>query len=120
MNVYSGGSSTSTQWTSAGCYVDAATRMLRGSSNTFNALTTEMCINLCSAGGYTMAATEYGKECYCGSQLYQEGGAGVVASSSTCNVACGGNSDPKPLYSFFSDELFLRKFLPNLRRWMAR
>ena len=120
MNVYSGSSSTSTQWTSAGCYVDAATRMLRGSSNTFNALTTEMCINLCSAGGYTMAATEYGKECYCGSQLYQEGGAGVVASSSTCNVACGGNLAQKPPHSPFLTNASFRKFFPNLRRWMAR
>jgi glucan endo-1,3-alpha-glucosidase len=100
MSVYSGGSSTPTQWTSAGCYVDASTRMLRGSSSNINGLTTEMCINLCSASGYTMAATEYGKECYCGSQLYKEGGAGVVADPSTCNVACGGNLAQSRPYSF--------------------
>jgi len=98
MNVYSQGSSST--WTSAGCYVDAATRMLRGSSNTLSGLTTEKCIDLCSTGGYTMAATEYGRECYCGSQLYKEGGAGVAASSSTCNVACEGNSTQSPLLSF--------------------
>jgi len=99
MNVYSRDSSST--WTNAGCYVDAATRMLRGSSNTVNGLTTEKCIALCSAGGYTMAATEYGKECYCGSQLYKEGGAGVPASASTCNVACEGNLTPNPLILFF-------------------
>lgn len=116
LNVYSQGSSLT--WTSAGCYVDATTRMLRGSSNTLSGLTTEKCIDLCSTGGYTMAATEYGRECYCGSQLYKEGGAGVVASSSTCNVACEGNSTQSPLMSF-PENHFLREPFPNLRRWMA-
>ena len=104
MNVYSQGSSST--WTNAGCYVDAATRMLRGSSNTLSGLTTEKCIDLCSTGGYTMAATEYGRECYCGSQFYKEGGAGVVASPSTCNVACEGNSTQNSSISF-SETIFL-------------
>ncbi|KAF8970709.1 glycosyl hydrolase family 71-domain-containing protein [Flammula alnicola] len=81
------------QWTSAGCYVDASTRLLRGSvSLGLSGLTAEKCFIICSLGGFTMAATENGQECFCGSQLYKEGGAGVLVDSSQCNQACSGNS----------------------------
>jgi len=89
MNVYSKASS-STQWTSAGCYVDANSRILRSSNSRSDTLTTETCIAKCTAEGHTMAATEDGKECWCGSQFFREGGAGGVAGAGQCGTPCGG------------------------------
>ncbi|PPR05439.1 hypothetical protein CVT26_011317 [Gymnopilus dilepis] len=90
MNVYT--TNVISTWSSAGCYVDGSSRMLRGSSVSQAGMTSEICISLCSNGGYTMAATEYGRECYCGSQLYSQDGAGIAASASQCNMPCDGNS----------------------------
>ncbi|KAF8900122.1 glycosyl hydrolase family 71-domain-containing protein [Gymnopilus junonius] len=90
LNVYT--TQVISAWSSPGCYVDASTRMLRGSSTSQAGMTTEICISLCSDDGYTMAATEYGLECYCGSELYQQGGVGIVASTSQCDMPCEGNS----------------------------
>lgn len=70
--------------------MDASTRMLRGSSVSQAGMTATKCVNLCSSQGYTMAAAEYGVECYCGSQLFKEGGAGVTANSGDCNMPCDG------------------------------
>ncbi|CAA7261980.1 unnamed protein product [Cyclocybe aegerita] len=95
MNVYSKSTSTppsASSWTSAGCYIDASTRMLRGYATSQTGLTTETCINICSTAGFTMAATEYGRECYCGSQLLKEDGGGVSIAASQCNMPCEGNS----------------------------
>ncbi|KAF9559027.1 hypothetical protein CPC08DRAFT_763569 [Agrocybe pediades] len=90
MNVYT--KVVSSSWSSAGCYVDASTRMLRGSGTTITGMTIDKCISVCSSGGYSMAATEYGRECYCGNQLYKEGGGGNPASAAQCNVPCEGNT----------------------------
>ncbi|KAF8983616.1 glycosyl hydrolase family 71-domain-containing protein [Cyathus striatus] len=84
--------STSTSWSSAGCYADSADRMLRGWSTSQSGMTTDKCIGLCSDRGFSMAATEYGVECYCGSQLFKASGAGVPASSSDCSTPCDGDS----------------------------
>ncbi|TFK36071.1 glycosyl hydrolase family 71-domain-containing protein [Crucibulum laeve] len=94
MSVYSKAAAppSSSTWTSAGCYVDGGDRMLRGSSTSQAGMTTEICIGICSSQSFTLAATEYGSECYCGSQLYKTGGAGVATSSNECNMPCGGNS----------------------------
>ncbi|KAF8881503.1 glycosyl hydrolase family 71-domain-containing protein [Infundibulicybe gibba] len=99
ISVYTKGSTpppppppTGNQWNSAGCYVDASTRMLRSFTTSQPDMTTDKCINTCSSRGYTMAVAEFGQECYCGSQLFKEGGAGVPAASGDCNVACAGNS----------------------------
>ncbi|KAJ3510263.1 hypothetical protein NLJ89_g4780 [Agrocybe chaxingu] len=79
-------------WNSAGCYVDATARMLRGLAVTQSGLTVEKCTDICDKSGYTMAAAEYGSECHCGSTLYKEGGAGVAVAASQCNMPCEGNS----------------------------
>lgn len=92
MNVYSksGGGGSSTQWTSAGCYVDANSRMLRSYTTRQAGMTNDQCISTCSSQGYTIAGTEDGQECYCGTQVYRDGGAGVSAPSSDCGSPCGG------------------------------
>jgi len=83
---------TSTQWNSAGCYYDSSSKRMLREVGTLGiaGLTTEQCIASCATAGYTMAGTEYGNECYCGSQIYKEDGSGVVSTG--CNVPCNGNS----------------------------
>ncbi|KAL0946528.1 hypothetical protein HGRIS_012737 [Hohenbuehelia grisea] len=95
MSLYTNGGSASTSWTSAGCYIDGGSRMLRGLSTSNSAMTTEMCISTCTGAGYSIAATEYGSECYCGNQIFKEGGAGVPTSSGDCSMSCSGNSGQK-------------------------
>ncbi|KAF9484188.1 hypothetical protein BDN70DRAFT_181683 [Pholiota conissans] len=93
MNVYTKPAASISGWTSAGCYVDSSSRMLRGTSNLSQAgLTTEMCINICAQGGFTMAGTEDGNQCFCGSQIYKDGGSGVSTASGECSSPCNGNS----------------------------
>ncbi|KAF9529116.1 glycosyl hydrolase family 71-domain-containing protein [Crepidotus variabilis] len=87
-----GGQTGSTQWTSAGCYVDASTRMLRGSSVRQDGMTNDKCISTCSSAGYTMAGTEDGKECFCGSEVFKDNGAGVSTAANQCNTPCDGAS----------------------------
>ena len=57
-------------------------------------MTTEQCTSICQTGGYTIAGTEYGTQCLCGSQLFQTNGAGVSTTSSDCNMPCSGNCPP--------------------------
>lgn len=81
-----------TTWTSAGCYVDSADRMLRGSSTTQAGMTVEKCTGLCFKQKYRIAALEYGTQCYCGAQMFTTNGAGVKAASTDCNMPCDGNA----------------------------
>lgn len=67
--------------------------MLQGLfSSQAGTLTVEGCASLCQTSGYTMAAMEYGEECYCGSQLVTTGGIGVATDASECNMPCSGKS----------------------------
>jgi len=53
-------------------------------------MTVEKCTGICLKSKFTMAAVEYGTECYCGSQLFTANGAGVKATPTDCNKPCGG------------------------------
>lgn len=91
MNVFTTGTVTTPPaptWTSAGCFVDAATRMLQGSVQTPAGLTTESCQSICTAQGATIAGTENGNQCFCGTTAFKDGGAGVAATG--CTTACIG------------------------------
>ena len=79
-------------WTSAGCYTDAPSRVLRQSNIRRDDMSTDQCIDLCASAGYTMAGTEDGKECYCGSQFIKENGGGLSTDSRQCSTPCGGES----------------------------
>ena len=92
MNVFNLATGASPAWSSAGCYTDASTRILRGTYVRQSGMTTDICVNMCTSTGYTMAATEDGGECFCGSQFYKENGAGTVAASSQCSTPCNGMS----------------------------
>ncbi|KAF8644534.1 hypothetical protein AX16_008410 [Volvariella volvacea WC 439] len=91
LSVYEQANSQPVTWNSAGCYTDAQSRMLRGSSTSQGGMTSATCITICNSQGYTIAATEYGQECFCGSQLFKEGGAGNSVSAGECNMPCSGN-----------------------------
>ncbi|KAL8699379.1 MAG: hypothetical protein Q9201_006037 [Fulgogasparrea decipioides] len=51
------------------------------------AMTNEKCINACSAKGYSIAASEYTNECWCGKRFPRE-----MADEIDCNYQCTGNS----------------------------
>jgi len=117
MNVYT--KVVLTSWSSAGCYVDASSRMLRGSATTMTGMTPEKCIVSCSNAGFSMAATEYGRECYCGNQLYKENGGGNPASSSQCNVPCEGEYEQSSA-SYQVLTFLCRKYGANMWRVVER
>ncbi len=53
-------------------------------------MTTESCIQYCIDNKYTMAATEYSRQCMCGNVMYKTGGAGTAVDASQCNMSCEG------------------------------
>ncbi|PFH50093.1 glycoside hydrolase family 71 protein, partial [Amanita thiersii Skay4041] len=80
------------KWVSTGCLKDSRDRILRGSFTAQAGMTSDRCIDICNSQNYTIAATEYGSQCYCGSQLYKTGDAGTIADTASCNMSCGGDS----------------------------
>ncbi|KAG5643314.1 hypothetical protein DXG03_001198 [Asterophora parasitica] len=86
--------STVSGWTSAGCFVDTSDRLLRGSSTSQGTMTTERCISICNGQGYTIAATEFGVECWCGSGVFKTGNAGTKADGA-CTLPCAGDATQK-------------------------
>ena len=56
--------SRSTSWTSLGCIHDGGSRALSGPSTSSNSMTVEMCVDYCSAAGYTYAGLECRFRCY--------------------------------------------------------
>jgi len=55
-----------TGWSANGCMADAVdARSLSAYIFANDAMTVELCVSTCSSKGFTMAGTEYGRECYC-------------------------------------------------------
>ncbi|RFU79924.1 cooh terminal wsc domain-containing [Trichoderma arundinaceum] len=76
-------------YTYAGCYKDNASRVLSGDVlPNLGPMTNEKCVANCVSKGFSLAATEYGGQCYCGNELV---GSAKLADSQ-CSVACEGNS----------------------------
>ncbi|PPR02298.1 hypothetical protein CVT24_011636 [Panaeolus cyanescens] len=82
----------SKSWSSAGCFTDSSSRVLRGFYVDQGGMTTEKCVNMCAVAGYSMAGTQYGRECLCGNQVHRDGGAGFSVPLGECNMPCHGNS----------------------------
>jgi hypothetical protein len=79
-------------YTSLGCYTEAtSTRAVTYRQDQLDStkLTTEACLTACGNEYYSLAATEYGGECYCGAML-QNGS--TKAPETDCNMPCSGNS----------------------------
>ncbi|CCC05915.1 unnamed protein product [Sordaria macrospora k-hell] len=52
-------------------------------------LTTEKCLEACRGGGYPLAGTEFGGECWCGVVI---GNGTFSAPDNECDIPCNGNS----------------------------
>ncbi|KAK0669151.1 WSC domain-containing protein, partial [Cercophora samala] len=74
-----------------GCYRDSASRALKNASITTpipGGMTNEICIKFCLGRGFSLAATEYGFECYCGEVLEDS----WLMGDSDCNKPCPGDA----------------------------
>lgn len=62
-----GGGTSSSGWTSLGCYTDSVSARTLTTSETVpggtNAMTNELCQTACLGAGYSIAGTEYAGEC---------------------------------------------------------
>ncbi|KAI5360847.1 putative carbohydrate-binding WSC, glyoxal oxidase, galactose oxidase/kelch, beta-propeller [Septoria linicola] len=77
-------------WTYTGCLADNVNnqRSLPYFLEFENDNSNGKCIKTCQEFGYTVAATEYGVQCYCGdTQNYIDAGVQMIANSS-CNMRC--------------------------------
>lgn len=77
-------------WTPLGCYTDlTSNRGLPISATVSGGLTPAKCQAACSTKGYSLAAVEYGIECWCGNAI---GGSSTKAKEAECNMACAGDA----------------------------
>lgn len=78
-------------WISQGCYVDSVSaRVLPAQTATpggSGAMTVELCLDACHAGGYQWAGLEWSQECWCGHTAPT-----VQATDGRCDMACNGMS----------------------------
>lgn len=84
---------TSSGWGYQGCGTDNYySRALTGASTSQSDMSNEKCIKFCGDKGFSIAATEYSKECYCGNSLPASAQpvAGVVGN---CNMPCAGDAN---------------------------
>jgi hypothetical protein len=79
-------------WKYDGCFVDSINgRIMQYQQPGNNAMTVEICVNLCISQGYTVAGIEYSTQCFCDNFISN---GGVLAAQDTdCNMACGGNAN---------------------------
>ncbi|KAL6809183.1 COOH terminal WSC domain-containing protein [Trichoderma sp. SZMC 28013] len=76
-------------YTYAGCYQDNIGRVLTGDIlPNLGPMTNDKCVANCVSKGFSIAATEYGGQCYCGNELV---GSAKLAEDQ-CTMACEGNS----------------------------
>ncbi|KAF1940221.1 galactose oxidase [Clathrospora elynae] len=83
-----------TGWYPEGCYTDAAAgrtlsvgMQVPGGSST---MTNVKCQDVCQAGGYVLAGTEYSGECFCDNQFRNNGGP-APDGNAQCSMFCNGN-----------------------------
>ena len=80
-----------TPWDDRGCYHDGGSpRALQGAFLSQAGMTVDKCQTFCRFSGYTLAGLEYGRECYCSSQLTKAGSGGSPVAASQCNMVCSG------------------------------
>ncbi|KAG6141524.1 hypothetical protein E4U28_003046 [Claviceps purpurea] len=72
----------------AGCFKDTRTRVLNGKVRpNLGKISNKNCVTYCKAAGFTLAATEYGGQCYCGNELIGS----QKLDDSECHVTCEGD-----------------------------
>ncbi|KAJ9651574.1 hypothetical protein H2198_009160 [Neophaeococcomyces mojaviensis] len=84
---------TSSGWAYQGCGTDNYySRALTGASTSQASMTNEYCVQFCSSKGFSIAGTEYSKECYCGNSI-PASAQPVTGIVGNCNMNCAGNAD---------------------------
>jgi hypothetical protein len=72
-----------------GCYQDGRPRVLSGEIRPqLGLMTNTLCVNHCSAKGFSMAGTESGVSCYCGNELVGS----TELDDSKCHMPCAGDA----------------------------
>ena len=83
---------TSKGWSYTGCGQDNYfSRALTGADTSSDDMTNEMCVDFCGGKGFSVAATEYNRECYCGNSI-PSSAMPVPGVVGTCTSACVGDS----------------------------
>ncbi|KAF9033806.1 WSC domain-containing protein [Panaeolus papilionaceus] len=78
-------------------------------------MTREMCNDFCGQGGYALAGTEYGRECYCDFVFHDE-----FSLSSGCEMPCAGNPNEtcggsNQLFVYRNINAFLPRIKPQIQ-----
>ncbi|WVQ70425.1 uncharacterized protein L199_008652 [Kwoniella botswanensis] len=81
--------STSNGYAKQACIQEVSGRALTGASFSSDSMTVDTCTAYCKSSGFTYAAVEYGRECYCGNSFAN--GASLSKYSSQCTMTCAGN-----------------------------
>jgi hypothetical protein len=77
-------------WTSQGCWIDGAQgRILPVQLPDDPQLTQQSCAQSCFAQGYSISATEYHTQCFCGNAIINSGVR--TPDTASCSTPCGGN-----------------------------
>jgi hypothetical protein len=72
-----------------GCYKDSSSRVLNGKVlPNIGSVSNTACVNYCASKGFSVAATEYGGECFCGNSLTTA----EKLDESKCSMACKGQA----------------------------
>ncbi|GHJ85743.1 hypothetical protein NliqN6_2145 [Naganishia liquefaciens] len=72
------------------CIQEVPGRALTGASYAADDMTVDSCVAYCDGLGFPFAAVEYGRECFCGTQLVN--GASFDKPSRSCSMACAGST----------------------------
>ncbi|KAG9053430.1 WSC domain-containing protein 2 [Serendipita sp. 407] len=76
------------QWVSLGCRTDlVVTRALPGAMTASDTMTNDACKAFCDQAGFSIAATEWSRECWCDNEFHY----GEIAPAEECNYMCTGN-----------------------------
>ncbi|KAH9173154.1 WSC domain-containing protein [Lactarius sanguifluus] len=91
-------------WNGLGCYNDSVNARALQVRVDAGQTTVKSCVAACQAQGFSLAGVEFGRECWCGSQLQhgskffsnsdgiQDGRLRQTPNAPFCNMACQGNS----------------------------
>jgi hypothetical protein len=83
-----------TGWNYDGCFVDNPNaRIVQYVQPDNQQLTVASCIATCAGLSYTVAAMEWGVQCFCGNMIVNAGS--LAANQADCSMACAGNAAQK-------------------------
>lgn len=71
-----------------GCFVDKPDRDIKGYSFGSGQMTNQLCINTCRTKGFSIAATQFSSQCFCGNSSGRYGRAPKI---NECKYPCKGN-----------------------------